>query len=435
MGNVVVNDTSLQDVANAIREKNGLETKYKPAEMGQAIRDIPSGGKEPVIEELSITENGVYNAPEGVDGYNPISVNVTSGGGDLPPEALVITGNCKFRFSYDGWNWFIENYGYRITTKDITDANNMFGNNNKIKEIPFEINMKDNISLFNYMFSFSNLKIIPKININIVDIKYMNIDFAYMFNYCYMIRNVDNVFDENNLDVLKSFKVTSQYSAPKYGYIFSNCYSLRTVPKWWYKLGYSEESTVYPGYSNMPHYYAFQNCYSIDEVKDIYVLKTSVGSNGYTSNIFSYMVENCNRAKSITFALDNGVPYIVNWKSQTIDLSRFIGYAQTKSFILNYNSGITADKEVTDAESYEALKNDPDWFTTKIEYSRYNHDSAVETINSLPDTSAYLASAGGTNTIKFKGQSGELTDGGAINTLTEEEIAVAAAKGWTVSLV
>lgn len=67
--------------------------------------------------------------------------------------------------------------------------------------------------------------------------------------------------------------------------------------------------------------------------------------------------------------------------------------------------------------------------------SVYNHDSAVETINSLPDTSAYLASAGGTNTIKFKGDSGSATDGGAINTLTEEEIAVATAKGWTVTLV
>ena len=46
-----------------------------------------------------------------------------------------------------------------------------------------------------------------------------------------------------------------------------------------------------------------------------------------------------------------------------------------------------------------------------------------------------LATAGGTNTIKFKGDSGSATDGGAINTLTEEEIAVATAKGWTVSLV
>ena len=72
---------------------------------------------------------------------------------------------------------------------------------------------------------------------------------------------------------------------------------------------------------------------------------------------------------------------------------------------------------------------------TDINYSRYNHNSAVRTINSLPDTSAYLATAGGTNTIKFEGQSGASTDGGAINTLTEEEIAVATAKGWSVALV
>lgn len=74
-----------------------------------------------------------------------------------------------------------------------------------------------------------------------------------------------------------------------------------------------------------------------------------------------------------------------------------------------------------------------DSWTTQREYSRYNHDSAVRTINSLPDTSEYLETAGGSNTICFKGDAGSLTDGGAINTLTEEEIAVAAAKGWTIT--
>ena len=101
-----------------------------------------------------------------------------------------------------------------------------------------------------------------------------------------------------------------------------------------------------------------------------------------------------------------------------------------KQNILNYNSGITVDKRVIDDTTYQALKNDPDWYSLDVNYSRYNHDSAVNTINSLPDCSA----SGGTNTIKFKGESGALTDGGAINTLTEEEIAVATAKGWTVSL-
>lgn len=93
------------------------------------------------------------------------------------------------------------------------------------------------------------------------------------------------------------------------------------------------------------------------------------------------------------------------------------------------------DKRIKDDATYQALKNDPDSWTYDINYSKYNHDSAVETINSLPDTSAYIATAGGTNTIKFNGASGSKTDGGAINTLTEEEIAVAAAKGWTVTLV
>ena len=154
----------------------------------------------------------------------------------------------------------------------------------------------------------------------------------------------------------------------------------------------------------------------------------------WTSNAFSNTFIYCHRLKNVTFALNNGVPYTVTWKSQVIDLANYVGYAYNKNFILDYNSGITADKEVKDDATYQALKNDPDWFTCNVKYSRYNHDSAVNTINTLPDTSAYLATAGGTNTIKFKGTAGALTDGGAINTLTEEEIAVATAKGWTVSM-
>ena len=135
------------------------------------------------------------------------------------------------------------------------------------------------------------------------------------------------------------------------------------------------------------------------------------------------------------FKTDGGTPYSVSWKGQVINLTDYIGFADRSYYITDYNSGITADKRVTDDATYQSLKNDPDWFTTDVAYSRYNHDSAVRTINSLPDTSAYLATAGGTNTIKFKGESGSATDGGAINTLTPEEIAVATAKGWTVTLV
>lgn len=43
------------------------------------------GGGEAVIRSLDVTENGTYSAPSGVDGYNPVNVNV-SGGGSITPE-------------------------------------------------------------------------------------------------------------------------------------------------------------------------------------------------------------------------------------------------------------------------------------------------------------------------------------------------------------
>jgi hypothetical protein len=177
----------------------------------------------------------------------------------------------------------------------------------------------------------------------------------------------------------------------------------------------------------------FYSCNSLEEL-----IGVSVGPADYamTYNKFSLTFSHCYRIKDIIFDTDNGVPYIRRWKSQTIDMSVSTGWGMPKigenQSLLN---GLSSEGYVNDDASYQAKKNNSDWYTDKVEYSRYNHDSAVNTINSLPDTSAYLASVGGTNTIKFKGEAGSATDGGAINMLTEEEIAVATAKGWTVSLV
>lgn len=44
MANVLVQDTSLTAIANAIREKNGSTDTYKPAEMATAIQALSSGG-------------------------------------------------------------------------------------------------------------------------------------------------------------------------------------------------------------------------------------------------------------------------------------------------------------------------------------------------------------------------------------------------------
>lgn len=133
--------------------------------------------------------------------------------------------------------------------------------------------------------------------------------------------------------------------------------------------------------------------------------------------------------RHFTFDTNNGEPIVCSWKNQTLDMSIHIGYDAATTHPI-YGT----QYRITDAATYNQYKNHPNAWVgdAKSAYSFYNHDSAVETINSLPDASA---SGGTANTIKFEGSAGSATDGGAINTLTAEEIAAAAAKNWTVALV
>ena len=415
MANYIIDGAELTAIADAIRDKVGTEDTYTTEEMATAIAAIESGG---------------------------------GGGAEIPEEAFVITGNCQYRFYRNGWNWFIENYGNQITTKDITNGGNMFSYSNELVEIPFDLNYNNNSNcnmifsqctklqrVSNIDFNFNgcsslgsafhtcnSLKEIGTIkNLGTSD-KPFTCSLSNMFSNCYNLRYLPVI---ENVNIF-----TNSNSAG----MFNGCYSLRTIPEDWMTV-LSKINHSYYGYSL---YYQFLTSgYVIDEVLNIPVDYYS-DTAAFTSNAFLNAFFSCHRIKNITFATnEDGSAKIARWKSQTIDLTTGIGWCTTTDYskITNYNSGITADKLVSDDATYQALKDDTDWFTTNRGYSRYNHDSAVATINSLPDTSAYLAENGGTNTIKFTGAQGELTDGGAINTLTEEEIAVATAKGWTVTLV
>jgi hypothetical protein len=44
MANVIINDTHLTNIADAIREKTGTSDTYKPGEMAAAISAITTGG-------------------------------------------------------------------------------------------------------------------------------------------------------------------------------------------------------------------------------------------------------------------------------------------------------------------------------------------------------------------------------------------------------
>lgn len=83
-------------IADSIRGGLGDIGTMKPASFPEKIDNIvdligTGGSGNPVIEPLTIMENGTYTAPDGVDGYSPVTVNV-AGGGVLLEEPLVASG-------------------------------------------------------------------------------------------------------------------------------------------------------------------------------------------------------------------------------------------------------------------------------------------------------------------------------------------------------
>lgn len=443
--NTTVNDLFSCDFQddNGVKQGNSISLSSLTGEEDVIIKNVPSSATYVELKELIwwrdislLIEFNLEIIPLDEDGNEiteiPITVENTltpiqmaekiNNIPPAPPEsAFTITGNCSYRFGYNSWNWFIEEFGNKIITKDITNAPNMFLQSGKLISIPFDINGKTDGSRMSLSYLFDschNLTNIPKITGKVDSTN-------NMFNHCRGLRELKEEsiteLDWSYIDTL-----TSNYSGNRSS-MFQSCYSLRKYPN-----SFLAHGNPVITYSYAIYYGLFNECFVLDEIVDLPIQHKAAK---WTSNAFNNTFKNCARIKKLTFETnEDGSPIVVNgWSKQTIDLSSYIGYISTSSVasITGYNSGITKDKQVTDAASYQALKNDPDWFSTNIDYSRYNHDSAVETINTLPD----LSGGAGGNIIKFKGAAGALTDGGAINTLTEEEIAVATVKGWTVSLV
>ena len=63
MGYGLINTDDLTSIADAIRGKLGVQTKYKPSQMPGAIQSISGGGITPSGTK-SITANGTYDVTE-----------------------------------------------------------------------------------------------------------------------------------------------------------------------------------------------------------------------------------------------------------------------------------------------------------------------------------------------------------------------------------
>lgn len=332
--------------------------------------------------------------------------SISGGSGDLTDEDLTFSGDCGMLFS-TAKAWVTRKFGSRIKTINLIASYQMFYG--YIDEtIPFELNFDPNVSHeLLCTFQNANIKSFPKID----NLRVKSMEST--FRLCRNIKNFDNI----------KF-LTPSYPQVTMNYTFKDCYNLEKMPDLSFVEGTSSTNSTNCVFGGI-----FDGCYSLKKIENLPLQYSNTMVN---NNLFSSITTNVVSLEKYTLSSNR----IVQWTNQTINLSSGIGYcSQSYYYPQKSAENLTDENEVTDDDSYQRLKNEDWWWTYLPEYSHYNHDSAVETINSLPDTSAYLASNGGTNTIKFKGASGAKTDGGAISTMTEEEIAVATAKGWTVTFV
>lgn len=331
---------------------------------------------------------------------------------------LTIGGDLSYWDNKGAWDWFITKYGNQITV----DSNNKITKlgyafrDSQLEEIPiiFECNMPNDNNGISYMFDgATKLKTLPSITGVVTGMT------ANTFGEC------------NNLSQIPASFFTDYNFTTGYFYgMCNNCWCLRSIDTTFME----QLTTLYKSslYANT-FALAFNHCEQLDEL-NIPIRDTTTEM---TVNMFYSAFNGMHRIKKLTF----DAPNPVKWKNQVIDLTEYFGYSQTNPTTGQpkhlkedgYNTTITQDKVMT-ASTMTSLIGDADAYPTTINTSRYNHTSAVQTLNSLPDTSAYLASSGGTNTIKIRKNLGGLS-GSSTSDLTEEEIAVATAKGWTVSLV
>lgn len=161
MANVLVNDASLQDIADAIREKNGTEETYKPAEMGDAVRAIESGGNGIIYKEFDeyglpkVVDASSLEKPDitSLDIFNYMFYNVNAGIGKglyTNMEEIILPNWVEFISSY----MFYSCSSLKTIKGDFTNVKKLsafaFGRCKSIQKVPYMPNLDETVgSVFN----------------------------------------------------------------------------------------------------------------------------------------------------------------------------------------------------------------------------------------------------------------------------------------------
>lgn len=399
MTKVLLTESYLENIADAIRAKNGTQDTYTPGEMSEAINNIESVG-----DYFNTTiSSGTY----GSGGYKRVYKN-------LIPNTVRNTGtSCEYMFyGYPGDNIStLPNFN----TTNVTSMNGMFGQCTNLTTLDisnFKTNKVTSVNTMFYQCSSLTQITLPQDFLEIPNYVTAN----GLFNGCSKLTSVNlealhtsNITDFNNMFAGCSslvsldlsgfdFRKTGNSGSP--GAMFSGCTNLESV-----NLDVGDKKVPFVSFANHLGY-LFNGCSKLREV-DLRNFLTDISS-------AQYVFAGCTSLETIN--MDGITLNRINGQSTNYGAFRdwFKGCTNLKN--LTFGTGLGA------ALSSSSTSNC--FYIDLTPCSLLTHDSLVDFLTKLADVSDKGAPVAVT-TVRL----------GSTNLakLTAEEIAIATNKGWTVS--
>ena len=418
MSKLFIQPETLYNIGDAIRNKTGTSNRISPGNMPQAIMDIPSGGGG---DPIAIT---LHAKPYGLTG-------------DV--GKLIMDNRTKFAITVSE-----DDPGTNVFNADDFFAYNDSVSKSNFTYLKFAHPCSDTSEMLlghvfrncgtKYMHPFEYINTRSGVDSNSIKISGYRNQGNY-FAGCCCLTLVHPVKGKNPFS-------TEYFSGKEF---FKDFMGDFIDPEFVYEVTHK----CNPDYGRMN---IFMGCNRLKEITNISCLWVNEDFSTTRYNIFDQAFYYCNRCERLTFHTnEDGTPEITPLNNTVINLSERFGWdsdfrgendyiGEQGGSYGNPHNAIPWYNRVYDINSYNAHKDDYYYWAYAPEWSRYNHDRAVETINSLPDTLTgcrRVASLGAdytpNNTILFLGACGS-GYGKAISDLTAEEIAVATAKGWKVRI-
>ena len=168
-------------------------------------------GRLPVIEPKTITANGTYTAPEGVDGYSPVTVNVPSTQPVIEPKTITANGTYTAPEGVDGYNPVTVNVP---ASQPVIEAKNITANGTYTAPegvdgySPVTVNVPQNCNM--YSSNNDQLRLYENV-FNGIDILTFN---GLYINQTMTFNDIDNVVIKNKLLNLTVTPFARVFNAP-----------------------------------------------------------------------------------------------------------------------------------------------------------------------------------------------------------------------------